>query len=136
MTYLFDASSLILLIRSPHDEKKLDMLRETKILDLTYYEVGNAVWKESELLKSMTGDEREKVESALVKTLSVLESVRLSSNDFVGILDLAKKERLTFYDASYLYAARSTNMVLVSEDGRLARIARKYTETQKVHSLL
>jgi len=136
MTFLFDASSLILLIRSPKEERKLSTLKETKILDLTYYEIGNTVWKESELLKSLTKDELDKVVNAILKSLAIVESIKLSTSDFADILDIARRERLTFYDSSYLYVAKGNNMTLVSEDGKLSRAAKKYTNTQTVHSLL
>jgi len=136
MTFLFDSSSLILLIRSPHEERKVRTLMETKILDLTYYEIGNTVWKESELLKLLTEDELDKVVNAILKSLASVESIKLSTSDFVGILEIARRERLTFYDSSYLYVAKDNNMTLVSEDGKLSRIAKKYTKTQTVHSLL
>ena len=103
---------------------------------MTYFELGNAIWKESELLQSLTEDQRDTLVRAIVKTLTTIESVTLYADDFTDIFDIARSERLTFYDSSYIYAAKANKMILVSDDGRLSRIARKYTKAQSVHSLL
>ena len=136
MSFLFDTSSLLLLIRSSNEDKKLNALKQSKVLDLTYFELGNAIWKESELLQSLTEDQRDTLVRAIVKTLTTIESVTLYADDFTDIFDIARSERLTFYDSSYIYAAKANKMILVSDDGRLSRIARKYTKAQSVHSLL
>lgn len=47
--------------------------------------------------------------------------------DQVGVLDLARKHRLTAYDASYLELARRLGAPLAPLDGRLARAARSET---------
>jgi len=43
--------------------------------------------------------------------------------DFSHTLGIAHKERLTFYDASYIAAAESKEAVLVTEDGGLRKAA-------------
>ncbi len=54
MKYLLDASSLMLLIKKADVESTVACLKDSLILDLTFYEIGNAVWKESTLLKFLT----------------------------------------------------------------------------------
>lgn len=135
MSLLFDASSLVGLIRSPK-EHKAGLLREARILDLTYYEVGNAIWKELELLRIMNNDEASKLSNALVKTLDAVGTLKLGAGDFEEILALARREKLSFYDSSYLYATKKNEMTLVSEDGKLSKIAKKYAPVQSVNSLL
>ena len=51
---LFDASSLVDLIRSSDEESKAEVINRSTVLDLTYYEVGNAVWKQSELTNALS----------------------------------------------------------------------------------
>ena len=47
---LLDANSLLLLIRSDEEARtvKSPIIEDSKILDLTVYEIGNGVWKELE----------------------------------------------------------------------------------------
>lgn len=135
MSYLLDASSLLFLIRSTNEERKISVIKEAKVLDLTYYEIGNAVWKESGLLNSLSGENLEKVAEAVKYCFDNMESISLVSDDFASILEIARKEKLTFYDSSYLYVAKKNNMVLVTEDGKLARASKKYTKTRNMYSL-
>ena len=52
MSYLFDASSIMNIIR--HLKKDAaKVLRDNYVLDLTVYEVGNSIWKEAVLLKHL-----------------------------------------------------------------------------------
>ena len=46
MKFLFDASSLFQVIKSVSEDGALRVLDENCILELTKYEVGNALWKE------------------------------------------------------------------------------------------
>ena len=136
MTYLFDASSLILLIRSSHEDRKLAIVNDSRILDLTIFEVGNALWKESELLKTLGTEDVENLVRAVVRALATLESIALTTEDFAEVLGIARKEKLTFYASSYLYVAKKNRLTLVSNDGRLFRVASKYAETETTQSLL
>jgi predicted nucleic acid-binding protein len=52
--YLLDASAFMLLIKKADAQSTIECLRDSSVLDLTYYEVGNAVWKESCLTKLLT----------------------------------------------------------------------------------
>ena len=66
------------------------------------------------------------------KTLGALERIAPSSPDFSNILDIAVKERLTFYDASYIYLAKKSVLTLVTHDDTLSKIAKKYVKTVSV----
>src|SRR5579884_2252975 len=105
MSYLFDASSLFLLIRSSHEYRKLHIFDDAGVLELTYYEIGNTIWKESELLKLISKEEGTRLAGLIVKSLVGLQFIKLAAADFAEILEMAKKERLSFYDSSYVYAA-------------------------------
>ena len=75
MKYLFDASALLNLVRRM-GEKSLKILKENYILTLTIYEVGNALWRETKLLKKLTKDEAEEIMravTALTKFMQIIE---------------------------------------------------------------
>ena len=65
MKYLFDASALLNLVRRLGEES-LKILEENYILTLTIYEVGNALWRETRLLRRLTIDEAEEVMRAII----------------------------------------------------------------------
>jgi len=125
--YLLDASAIYPLLIKLR-EKVIAHADKFLILDLTIYEVGNAIWKEyrrgkikdiksvSELFKQMFNN---------IHTLSI-------KNEIEKVLDLAIKENLTFYDASYLQAARTHGVRLVTEDQDLL----KFPESINVDRLL
>jgi predicted nucleic acid-binding protein len=98
------------------------------ILDLTYYEVGNSIWKGTELTKSLSKAETKELTEAIAKTLSALRRIEPSVDDFSSILDMAVDKKLTFYDASYVCLAKKNALTLVTHDGRLSRIAKKYVK--------
>ena len=87
------------------------------VLDLTFYEVGNTLWKEHRKgrIKRL-----EPVVSLFDEVLRMF-TVFSPSHELGEILNLAIKENLTFYDASYLYVAREHGLKLVTEDEDLLR---------------
>ncbi|MEB3787474.1 MAG: type II toxin-antitoxin system VapC family toxin [Desulfurococcales archaeon] len=127
LVYLLDASAvypLVLRLR----ESILDYASTLAVLDLTVYEVGNVLWKEHR-----RGRVRDPLAAARlfqelfssIKTLRPGASIR-------GILELAVQEGLTFYDAAYLYTARTQGLRLVTEDRQLGR----YPESTSIEQLL
>ena len=55
---------------------------------------------------------------------------------FRRYLDISESEKLSFYDASYLFAAKEKGLVLVTEDKELRAKAKKHVEVQNVSILL
>jgi len=49
--------------------------------------------------------------------------------DFQSTFKRVYKEQLTFYDASYIATAESTEAILVTEDEKLRKAASKFVET-------
>ena len=49
--------------------------------------------------------------------------------DFPNTLKRAYEEQLTFYDASYIATAESTESILVAEDEKLRNAASKFVKT-------
>lgn len=136
MNWLFDTNSLILLMKSTKEDDKSRLIRGGRILYLTYYEAGNAIWKESELVKSLSKEDLEALVSAITKVFPFLEILPLSYEDLSEILDLARNERLTFYDSSYVHSARKNKLTLITDDTKVSRVGKKYVNTKSVHELL
>ncbi len=134
--HLIDASSLILLMKTAEIQIVLDYLRTSFILDLTYYEVGNAIWKETCLTKFLTKKESEVLRNRVQTVLSKTDRIPIETSSFQGVFNVSESEHLTFYDASYLFIAKEKGLVLVSEDRELKAKAKKHVEVQNVATLL
>ena len=111
-------------------------LQESAVLDLTYYEVGNGLWKESTLSKMVTPHESEVLAQTAKTILAKMEKIACEADGFWEILDLAKKERLTFYDSSYILFAREKGLKLVTEDKELYAKAKKHVAVQTTADFL
>jgi len=133
---LIDASSLMLLMKTANIQTELDYLRKSFLLDLTFYEVGNAIWKESYLTKFLTKNESEVLRNRLQTVLARTDKIPSEASNFQRILEISESEKLTFYDSSYLFAAKEKGLVLVTEDRGLRVKAEKHIEVQNVATLL
>ena len=130
-------SSLLLLIRSPIEaSRRRKTFEDSRVIGLTFYELGNSLWKESELIKSITREELVELTEGVSKSLLNTKNVELQPADFASIIEIARIEKLSFYDSSYLFAAKSNNLVLVTEDKKLLRIAKKYCQVITFESLV
>jgi len=117
--YLLDSSSVALVVRRLR-EKAVVVLQGSATLDLARYELGNVIWKECSLERTITVEEAEGRVADLAKILKAMEIVRVeTSEDFRGVMQHATKTRTSFYDASYLYAAKRRKLILVTEDSEL-----------------
>lgn len=129
MKFLLDASSVIEVIRSFDESKALGLLADNSILDLTKYEVGNALWKELVLTKTIgEGDFREFLD-LLGRILLRTRVLVLAPKNLPEVAEIAAKERMTFYDASYVTLAKIEALTLITEDEQLAKTASKHTKT-------
>jgi len=112
--FLFDASALYKLLTVYKDYTDKIDYNYIYILDLTFYEIGNAIWKDYYLLKRITDfTETSEVIYEILKELNVIENLSLS---FIEIIKIAIEKNLTYYDASYVYASKNFGLILVSED--------------------
>jgi predicted nucleic acid-binding protein len=84
------------------------------------YEVANSVWKNPNVGSREAG--------TLVKLLVKLSPklVDLSEDLASETMDVARKKRMTFYDASYLAVAKHFSHPLVTADKDRLRLAKKY----------
>ena len=112
---MLDASALYPLLKRL-GEKAASLLTKLAILDLTKYELGNAVWKEYKLglLKNW--------ENPIVLWSKIMEEMptyRIETQHLRDIEKIAVERDLTFYDASYIYMAETQNLKLITEDEEL-----------------
>ena len=119
---LYDASSIQTALRTLKEEAAPHLNNQT-ILDLTLYELGNIIWKETRT-DSNPSAARARTE-ALQKLLAIMKIHRINLNDLPAIAENASRYGLTFYDSAYLTIAQSKNLTLVTEDQQLRRAAEK-----------
>ena len=124
---LFDASSLIRALK----ESRIDLLRKNYIQWLTVYEILNALWKETYLLKTIP-EEKSKdlvdILMSIMRYMNILEPTGLEKE----ILELAISRGATAYDASYVALAKKHGLTLVSEDRKLRE---RYRDLIKIINL-
>lgn len=134
--YLLDASAFILLIKKANVQTTFQCLKNSLVLDLTVYEVGNALWRESSLAKYLTPEEAQTLEKVAQIILSRTDKILNEDMTFQKIMEIAKNENLSFYDSSYIYFAKQKNIKLITEDQTLKAKAQKYVEAQTTTALL
>jgi len=128
---IFDASSIINLF----EQKKIEKVMNGFCLNLSIYELGNFVWKISNLYKIINLNEGINLLEALIDIFNSLNKIETKSEDYLEILKIAYKENLTFYDASYLHAAIKNNLPLVTDDEKLYTASKKYIKTLKSNEI-
>ncbi|ARM74605.1 type II toxin-antitoxin system VapC family toxin [Acidianus manzaensis] len=114
--YLFDTSALYpLIIELLRGKINLNFLSNAYILDLTIYEIGNVLWKESKIKNKI----KDPVET-MQNFLKIIEKFNLITEiDYTKVLKLAIERNLTFYDSAYVYIAEENNLTLVTYDKEL-----------------
>lgn len=132
MRYLLDASALLPLVTKRGGQLIVEASRENLVTtDLALYEACNSLWKLTTLLKSISLEDALDV-AAMLKELvmrNIIKSINFTKLDSSETLKRAHKEPLTFYDASYIAAAQSTEAILVTEDEKLRKAAGKFVKT-------
>ena len=116
---IFDTSSIYKAV----EKNRIEKLLGEKTLDLASYELGNIIWKYTSR-KIISLKEGFSILSLLEKVLSLMEIVRLGLNE--NVYELAVKNNISYYDASFIYAAISKNEAIVSEDKKLQETAKSH----------
>ena len=132
MKYLLDASALLPLVTRRGKQLIVEASREGLVTtDLAICEACNSLWKLSKLLRSISLEDAADVATTLkdLAMRGVIQPINFTKLDFFHVLKRAYNERLTFYDASYIAAAESTEAVLVTEDEKLRKAAGKFVKT-------
>ena len=132
MNYLLDASAILPLITRRGKQLIREASHEALITtDLAIYEACNSLWKLATLLKSISFDDAVDVAVTLkdLATRNLIQTIDFTKLDLRDTFNKAHQERLTFYDASYITAATTTDAMLVTEDEKLRNVANKFVKT-------
>lgn len=130
---LFDASAILNVVRNK-DSQSIEILNKQYALDLTLYEVSNAIWRISYREKKITQEQSYVLLDSILLLMQHMKVVGIHGLE-KHVQELAMKEGLTVYDASYLALAEKSNLVLVTDDRELERAARKYVKVMKTGDL-
>lgn len=109
---LFDASSIYAAI----GKGKTSSLKGFYSVILARYELGNIIWKETILRKTYSVGEGISVVNFFDKVLS---EMKLLHPDLDAVFKTAVQFHLSYYDASYVYAAINAKIPLVTEDEKI-----------------
>jgi len=93
-------------------------VEESIFPDLIFYEIGSYLRKYKEINKVSNNEIKEIIElfNYIIEKAKI-DEVRLNCE----IIDLSIKEKLSYYDAVYLYLARKYNLILISDDKDLIK---------------
>ena len=122
---LFDSNTIYKIIREQPQDAVEKLVKGTTI-DLAYYELGNALWRECLLLKRISIEEAEKSLDLMYSILERMQVASLNSKTGSEVLDIAYKFNLTFYDTAYLIEAKKSDKILVTDDIKLAKAAENF----------
>jgi predicted nucleic acid-binding protein len=132
LKYLLDASALLPLVTKCGKKLIVEASREELFTtDLAIYEACNSLWKLSKLLKVISIEDAVDATTIIkdLATKNVIKPINFTKIDFSHTLHIAYTEGLTFYDASYITTAKMTEAILVTEDEKLQKAARKFIKT-------
>jgi len=129
VSFIFDSSAIINLC----GDRKAEKLMDGWTLNLAIYELGNAVWKQVKIHKKITVEEANLVLDSLTEVFRRLR--KPATENTLKTLEIAVKEDLTYYDASYISAALENDLTLVTDDDKLYRAGKKYVRTVKSNEL-
>ncbi|BDC00009.1 type II toxin-antitoxin system VapC family toxin [Saccharolobus caldissimus] len=128
MSYVFDSSS----IYKAFSFNKLSILGGNYTVILSKFELGNVIWKEVTIFKRITEDEGEKLYQFLLK---VLETMNLEDVKYDEVEKIAIKNRISFYDASYVWLARNLSLPLITEDEKLRKKASGFVSVMSLEEI-
>ena len=70
------------------------------------------------------------------RALAKTDRIEAETGTFQKIITIAKNERLSFYDSSYIYYAKEKELKLVTEDKKLNVKAQKYVDVQTTSTFI
>lgn len=123
MSYLLDASSIFeALLR-----RKLRLLSGNFTISLARYELGNVVWKRGTLSGDISPERQAKLLALVSEGLKLMKVIGIAGQEG-GVLEVAEGLKITFYDASYVHAAKAQGVPLVTEDRALREKAKNVVQ--------
>jgi predicted nucleic acid-binding protein len=117
MIYLFDTSAIINLIQ----KKKKDaagILKGQCTSDLAYYEAGNVIWKLHHR-KLLTAKECKEILGDIRGIWEQMQVISYSTMHMISIFEIALAQKLSFYDASYLFYRQHLDAFFITDDEKL-----------------
>jgi predicted nucleic acid-binding protein len=117
---LFDASAILNL----SNEGKTGQYIDHETTPLAQYEIGNTFWKKVNLTHELTQDVAKQYLAQTLETLQFMNKIEIE--DAETILEIATREHLSYYDASYIHAAATSSATLITDDAKLRKTALKY----------
>ena len=133
MPYLFDASSALNVVLE-RGKGALRLLEDNYILDLTLYEVGNALWS-MQLLKKLSVGDVGSLMGVMTDLAGKMKKIIVSELNPVKAIELAIEEGATFYDVAYVAAAKLKGLTLVTDDAKLAKVASNHVKVKSSKAL-
>lgn len=138
MRYLLDASALLPLATKLGKALIAKASREwLATTDLAIYEAYNSLWKLCKLLKSISLEDGTETATLLRALMDreVIHLIAIGELELAPTFKMACDEGLTFYDASYLMAAKRQSAVLVTQDEKLRKSAEGHVEVMNSTTL-
>lgn len=114
MSYLFDSSSIFIAFK----RDKEALLLDNYTINLAIFELGNIIWKEAYVFRTMTRKDAVEILDMFSEILSTMKIIEIRSLKR-EILNLAVEMGVSYYDAAYAYVTKDKNLILVTEDKRL-----------------
>ena len=109
MKCIFDSSAIFRAIK----ENRVDILVGNSTLELARYELGNVLWKTHTQQERATVKDLKDLMRVVRKALNVMEVLSIGGRE-EEILDTATALKVTFYDASYVFCAKSLELTLIT----------------------
>lgn len=104
--------------------KALDLFSDGSTINLAYYEVGNAIWRECFLLKRIVPTEAAKLLKSIFMAIKAMDVTALEDGELGEVaLRTAGKLNVTYCNSTYLTEAKRLNRTLVTDDAKLAKAA-------------
>jgi predicted nucleic acid-binding protein len=119
---LFDASAILNL----SNEGKTGQYIDHVTTPLAQYEIGNTFWKKVNLTHELTEDIAKQYLAITLETLRFMTKVEIE--DAQTILEIASREHISYYDASYIHAAATSSATLITDDIKLRKAATRYVQ--------
>jgi predicted nucleic acid-binding protein len=134
---LFDASALIdVIIGEDGAEAGISVVFNEVLLDLTMYEAANALWKIAVAQDLLADDELQDAITILDRLDREVQFESATGAELDRTMRVARRDGLTFYDASYLSIAERDGLSLVTEDTALRNAAiRQSVATETISDL-
>lgn len=94
------------------------------------------MWKEIILAKLYVAKESQALTKLAQNLLANIEQIKCEAGFFQRILEMAQKEKLSFYSSSYLCIAKQRGLILVTEDKELISKGKRSVDVQTAGELL